>query len=71
MDVVDTWLRERLSGDEGGLIAEMVFQDPAQTVSLIQTIVGHLRRHRTATAPPAAPLPPAVQAFREQVVEFD
>ena len=71
VDIVDTWLRERLSSDEGGLIAEMVLQDPAQTVSLIHTIVGHLRRHRTATAPPAAPLPPAVQAFREQVAEFN
>lgn len=71
VDIVDTWLRERLSGDEGGLIAEMVLQDPAQTVSLIHTIVGRLRRHRTATAPPAAPLPPAVRAFREQVAEFN
>lgn len=71
VDIVETWLRERLSGDEGGLIAEMVLHDPAQTVSLIHTIVGHLRRHRTATAPPGAPLPPAVRAFREQVAEFN
>lgn len=71
VDIVETWLRERLSGDEGGLIAEMVLHDPAQTVSLIHTIVGHLRRHRTATAPLIAPLPPAVQAFLEQVAAFD
>ncbi len=71
VDIVDTWLRERLSGDEGGLIAEMVLQDPAETVSLIHSIVGHLRRHRTATAPSAAPLPPAVQAFQEQVAAFN
>src|SRR3546814_10484067 len=34
-------------------------------------IVGHLRRHRTAMAPRAAPLPPAVQAFQEQVAAFN
>ncbi|MEQ8693941.1 MAG: UvrD-helicase domain-containing protein [Gammaproteobacteria bacterium] len=71
VDIVDTWLRERLSGDEGGLIAEMVIHDPTQTVSLIHTIVGHLRRHRTATAPPIAPLPPVVQEFQEQVAAFN
>jgi ATP-dependent exoDNAse (exonuclease V) beta subunit len=71
VDIVETWLRERLSGDEGGLIAEMVLHDPGQTVSLIHTIVGHLRRHRTATAPPAAPLPPAIQAFQDQAAAFN
>jgi len=71
VDIVDTWLRERLSGDEGGLIAEMVLHDPTQTVLLIHTIVGHLRRHRTATAPPIAPLPPVVQEFQEQVAAFN
>lgn len=71
VDIVETWLRDRLSGEEGGLIAEMVLRDPAQTVSLIHTIVGHLRHHRTATALPAAPLPPAVQAFQDQVAAFN
>lgn len=71
VDIVDGWLRERLSGDEGGLIAEMAFHDPARTVSLIHVIVGDLRRHRTVTAPPAAPLAPAVREFRERVDAFN
>ncbi len=71
VDIVDTWLRERLSGERGGLIAEMVRQDPAQTVSLIRTIVHHLHRHRTTAAPPAAPLASAVQDFEEKVDAFD
>jgi ATP-dependent exoDNAse (exonuclease V) beta subunit len=71
VDIVATWLRERLSGDEGGLIAEMVLQDPAQTVSLVHTIMGHLRRHRTATAPPTTPLPPAVEECQQQVAAFN
>lgn len=70
MDIVETWLRQRLSGDAGGLIAEMVIHDPAQTVSLIHTIVGSLRRYRTATAAPAAPMPPFVQEFQEKTAGF-
>ena len=71
VDIVETWLRVRLSGEEGGLIAEMVLRDPTRAVSLIHTVVGHLRRHRSATAPPAGPLPVAVEAFRELVAAFN
>ena len=71
VDIVDSWLRELLSGDEGGLIAELVVQNPAQAVSLIHTIVGRLRRNRTATAPPVAPLPPVVRKFQEHVAAFN
>ena len=30
LEIVDAWLRERLSGETGGLIAEMVLQDPGE-----------------------------------------
>ncbi len=70
VEIVDNWLRDRLSGDEGGLIAELVLQDPVQTVSLIRTVVDQLRRHRTLTAPPTDPVVPLVREFRENVAGF-
>ena len=70
VEIVESWLRERLSADVGGLIAEMVLQDPIGTVSLIHMIVGNLRRNRTVTAPPATPLPPFVRDFQERVAGF-
>ena len=45
-EIVDTWLREQLSGEASGLLAEMVLQDPGGTVGLIRSILKHLRRHR-------------------------
>lgn len=71
VDIVDGWLRERLSGDEGGLIAEMVLHDPDGTVSLIHGVLDRLRQHRTVTAPPAAAVTPAVQGLQERVAAFN
>ena len=45
-EVVDDWLREQLSGEEGGLLAELVLHDPGATIALIRTVLEHLRRHR-------------------------
>ena len=69
-EIVDTWIREQLSGDEGGIIAEMVLRDPDETVTLVDKIVGHLRRRRTVSAQEVPPLPPLIQAFRSSVDEF-
>ncbi|WP_339561389.1 UvrD-helicase domain-containing protein, partial [Pseudomonas sp. EA_65y_Pfl1_P113] len=44
IEIVDAWLRQRLSGAEGGLIAEMVLYSPNETVSLIHRIVDNLRK---------------------------
>jgi exodeoxyribonuclease-5 len=60
IEISEAWLRERLSGTEGGLIAEMVIVDPAKTLALIHSILGHCRRRRTMKARPAVPLPPVV-----------
>lgn len=35
IEIVEIWLREQLSGDEGGIIAEMVLHNPGETVGLI------------------------------------
>ena len=66
----ETWLRERLSGTEGGLIAETVIVDPAKTVALIHSILAHLQRRRTVKARPAVPLPPLVVDFHDKTAAF-
>ena len=46
VEIVDSWLREELAGEEGGLLAELVRHDPKTTIALIRTVLEHLRRHR-------------------------
>jgi ATP-dependent exoDNAse (exonuclease V) beta subunit len=70
IDIVESWVRERLSGTSGGLIAEMVLLDPKMTVELIHTILTPLRRRRGIATRPAAPLPPLTQNLRAEVVAF-
>lgn len=70
IEIVETWMREQLSGDDGGIIAEMVLQDPGETVTLIHKVVDNLRRRRTVSAPAAGPLAPHIQAFRDSVATF-
>lgn len=70
IEIVEAWLREQLSGAEGGLIAEMVLYSPGETVDLIHRIVDHLRKQRTVAAPAAEPLAPHLAAFRAAAVEF-
>ena len=49
IEIIETWLREELAGDGGGLLAEMVLQDPGETVELIHKILSHLRSRRVLT----------------------
>ncbi|MFX5718375.1 hypothetical protein ABTE23_20335, partial [Acinetobacter baumannii] len=60
VEIVETWLREQLSTTDGGIIAEMVLQDPGDTVALIHKIVGNLRSRRTVSAPAVSPLAPHI-----------
>jgi exodeoxyribonuclease-5 len=70
IEIVETWLREQLSGGDGGIIAEMVLQNPGETVGLIHKIVANLRRRRTVSAPNATPLAPRLQAVRDAAEAF-
>ncbi len=70
IEIVDAWLRDELAGDQGGLLAELVVQDPTQTVALVHKIADSLRRRRTVTAPPAPPLASNVLAFRQAVSQL-
>ncbi len=69
-EISENWLRERLSSAEGGVIAELVLEDPAETVGLIHKILDGLRRSPAIKAPPGPPLLPAVGDFRDRAVEF-
>lgn len=65
LEIVDGWLRERLSGDQGGILDEMVVHSPGETVVLIHKIAEALRRRRSLVAPAVTPLAGHLQAFRE------
>lgn len=65
IEIVDSWLRERLSGDHGGILAEMVLHSPGETVTLMHKIAEALRRRRSLAAHAAMPLADHLQAFRQ------
>jgi ATP-dependent exoDNAse (exonuclease V) beta subunit len=70
VEIVETWLREQLSGEETGIIAEMVIQSPAETVGLIHKIVANLRKRRSVSGPTAAPLATSLRLFRDAADAF-
>jgi exodeoxyribonuclease-5 len=70
VEIVEAWLRERLSGAHGGILAEMVLQSPGQTVTLIHKVADNLRHRRTLQAPAAPPLKERIRAFRAAVKDF-
>lgn len=70
LEIVDGWLRERLSGHQGGILAEMVLHSPGETVGLMHKIAENLRRRRTLAAPTAPPLDGHMTAFRQAVADF-
>ncbi len=70
VELFDTWLRERLSGDENSLIAEMALRDPLATQKLTLRIAQCLRRYRTLHAPPVSDLSTLSGDFRRAVDAF-
>lgn len=70
LEIVDGWLRERLSGGQGGVLAEMVLHSPGETVALIHKIAENMRRRPTLTAPPVSPLDGHLTAFRQATADF-
>jgi len=70
LEIVDGWLRERLSGGQGGILAEMVLHSPGETVALIHKIAENLRRRRTLSAPPVSALGGHLTAFRQAATDF-
>ena len=70
IEIIETWLREELDGDAGHLLAEMVLEDPAETVGLIRKILTHLRSRRVLTVDAPTAATPLVGAFRTAVDEL-
>lgn len=65
VEIIDGWLRERLSGGGGGVLSEMVLHSPGETVALMHKIAEALRRRRSLAAPAVTPLADHLQAFRQ------
>ena len=70
LEIVDHWLRERLSGGQGGVLAEMVLHADGGTVELMHRIAESLRRRRNLVAPAVAPLAEHLQAFRQAAADL-
>ena len=70
-EITDAWLREKLTGEVDGLLAELVLRKPDATVALIRTILDHLRRHRAIAHEAPDDLAPLVAAFREAADGFN
>jgi exodeoxyribonuclease-5 len=70
LEIVDGWLRERLSGDHSGVLTEMVLQDSQKALDLLHTLAKHFRRWRSLAAPPAPALADRLAAFRKATNDF-
>ena len=70
-EITDAWLREELAGEAGGLLAELALHNPDATLTLIRTILGHLRRHRAFAPYERHDLAQRATAFREAVEAFN
>jgi ATP-dependent exoDNAse (exonuclease V) beta subunit len=69
-EIVEVWLRERLSGDEGGILAEMILHNPTDTVSLVYKIADNSRHHRALNAPAILPLGDLLKKFQHASAAF-
>jgi len=70
IEIVDGWLRERLSGHQDSILAEMVLRSPSGTVALIHKIAENLRRRRSLAAPPVSPMDISITAFQQVTADF-
>lgn len=64
-DVVDDWLRDELSADAQGIVAELMLADVEGTLGTVKTILGHLKEHDDLQAPAVPALPGLLAAFKD------
>jgi exodeoxyribonuclease-5 len=71
-ETVESWLREALSHDGGGLLAAMVLQDTSagESVVLIHLILQSLRNYRALSVTPGRALEPLIRDFEQAARDF-
>ena len=69
-EIVDSWLREELVSEAGGLLAELALRNAGETLRLMDMILGHLRSHRVIIGDTPRDLGPLVTAFRKACDDF-
>jgi ATP-dependent exoDNAse (exonuclease V) beta subunit len=72
IETVESWLREALSHDGGGLLAAMVLQDESagESVALVHQILQSLRTYRVLSVAPGRALEPLIRDFEQAVRDF-
>ena len=69
-EIADTWLREELAGETGGLLAKLILKDPGKTVQWIRSILSHLRGRHVLVDDVTEDPAPLAAAFRRAVDDF-
>jgi exodeoxyribonuclease-5 len=69
-EITESWLREELDGVAGGLLAEMILQEPVKTIELVHEILRHLRALRALTVDAPATLAPLVNDLWQASCDF-
>ena len=73
IETVESWLRESLSHDGGGLLAAMVLQDESssgESVTLAHQILQSLRTYRVLKVAPGGALEPLIRDFEQAARDF-
>jgi ATP-dependent exoDNAse (exonuclease V) beta subunit len=72
IETVESWLREALSHDGGGLLAAMVLQDKSagESVALVHQILQSLRTYRVLSVAPGRALEPLIRDFDQAANDF-
>ena len=72
IETVDSWLREALSNDTGGLLASMVLQDEraGESVTLVYQILQNLRTYRVLSVASGRALDPLIRDFAQAAGDF-
>ena len=69
-EIADSWLREKLDGEDAGLLGELMFHNPEAAIGLVNKILAALRQRRGLAAKPGSAVIPLLDAFRNDARAF-
>ncbi len=69
-EILDDWLRKRLSSDDASLIVAMLRYNAVDTVKTIESVLQQLRRRRSIQPPETQPIAPFLEKFHQAVGTF-